>query len=99
MAVTTIGLPTPSCWRGNHPGSQVLSGYPLIPMMHAATGRKGNQLARPIELLGLIAGNGRISGQPLMWTSNFIILFDVFSEQFFQMPLVENDDVVQQFSA
>ena len=67
-------------------------------MMQAAEPGLRYNFASWSRILSRVATTGRFLGQSEM-RSTFVVLPDVVVHEAFQMPLIENDDVVEQVAA
>ena len=71
----------------------------LVPMVQAAANRERDQPARSVNWLGLLMVDRRVTVQPLVRTSNVVVIVDELIEQPLEMALVQHDDVVEKLAA
>ena len=60
---------------------EILRGLPLVAVMRAAANRERDQPARSVNWLGLLMADRRVSVQPLVRTSNVVVIVDELIEQ------------------
>lgn len=70
-----------------------------VGVMQSAENGRGNESGGTVGCGGLGARDGRVAIKSLMWPFGVVVAFDELGEQAFEMALVEDNDVIEQFPA
>jgi len=68
-------------------------------MMQSTANRKGDQLAWPVDGRRYFPDNGRVAVESLVWASCVAVIVDEILEHPGQVPLAQDDDMIQELPA